>query len=59
MRRTGQSSGVGLAGKVIGGLHSRRSPPCDEAGVVLQQAVVDLRDDELDGASACAKVVPG
>jgi len=59
VRRTGQSSGAGLARKVIGGLYGQRSPPRDEAGVVLEQAVVDLRDDELDGTSACAKVIPG
>ena len=33
--------------------HEEGPPPRDEAGVVLQQAIVDLRHNELDGASAC------
>ena len=28
-------------------------PPSNEAGVVLQQAVIQLRHDELDGTAAC------
>ena len=32
-----------------------RPAPGDEAGVVLQQAVVHLRHDQLDGTAACTR----
>ena len=45
-------------GDVEGAGEEKRPAPCDEVRVVLCEAVVDLRDDELDSATACNLAKP-